>query len=178
MKHTRTIAFVLLPALMALACCRSGESAFGRGSKGEKEPDPLRAKERMVLVNFDGPAPPRNGDGDGYPNNYAAIGKATISIEKKDAIAGQSLRFHLTEGRFYAQFNPYNYKNSKDFPRLRGFARQYAQDPEKWKFNTYNRLRFWIKVPENVPGHNTNGRANTGIGTYVRQAYSKNLYSD
>src|SRR5438874_1289966 len=53
--------------------------------------------DRMVFQNFDGATLPVNGDGDGFPNNHPGGprgegGKTEVSLEKTDAIFGQSLR--------------------------------------------------------------------------------------
>src|SRR5262249_10611831 len=131
---------------------------------------PLYSVDRIVLLNFDGTTPPTNGDGDGYPNNLPGGGrgdggKASVTIDKADATSGHSLRAHLTEGELYLQFNPYNYKGDASFPPgPRAFAREYAQRPAQWRFNTYNRMRFWIKCPTHLPGHRSDGRFNANVG--------------
>lgn len=136
----------------------------------------------MVLLNFDDTNTPCNGDGDGYPNNYKSNkegGTATLSIEPSDAIFGHSLRMHLTEGKLYAQFNPYNYVGNGSYPPgPRAFARQYAKRAADWKFNTYDRMRFWIKVPVNGPIHATNGTNPVEFGTYVKHVKNPDHYSD
>jgi hypothetical protein len=172
----------LLPAASPLSAIPEEEQ--GGGKDKTTEGSPLLAKERMILVNFDGPTLPVNGDKDGYPNNYPFNGrdeggKAVFSIEKTDAISGQSLRAQLTSGYLYLQFNPYNgLGKSKQFPGPRAFARDYAQKPTAWKFNTYNRMRFWIKVPTNTPGHYTNGKNNSNVGTYVKRVADPDWRSD
>ncbi|HWG42127.1 MAG TPA: hypothetical protein VN688_05025 [Gemmataceae bacterium] len=141
------------------------------------------ANERIVLLSFDGTHPSTNGSEKNYPNNYPSHGgkeggKATVAIEKVDAISGHSLRMHLTEGNLYAQFNPYNEFGKPSFPSGRGFARQYGDKPKDWKLNTYNRMRFWIKVPVNGPEMGTKGHFNVEFGTYVKRVKDLDRYSD
>jgi hypothetical protein len=107
------------------------------------EDRPLERGDRITLVNFDGAVVPRNKAGDEYPTYYyrggkGSGGKFSAKLNAKDRISGKSLELSLTEGCLYAQFNPYG-------TSTRGFARDYCVDPSKWKFNTYNRMRFWIK---------------------------------
>jgi hypothetical protein len=131
----------------------------------------------MVLCDFNGPVVPRNKGGEAYPSYYANPtgrkegGKFTATIDTTDAIAGSSLRMHLTSGTLYAQFNPYG-------PKGREFARDYCAHPKKWQFNTYNRMRFWIKVPVNASPLAPTGQENMNVGTYVKQVVKANPYSD
>jgi hypothetical protein len=119
----------------------------------------------MVLVNFDGPAPPVNRAGDGYPTaeDGEFSGKFTTSIEPADAVAGGSLRMRLTAGRLKAQFTPEEPKGRKTF------TRDYSANPAAWRFNTYNRWRFWIKTPVDAAAHSTTGNTNMSVGTYARR---------
>src|SRR5262249_18203310 len=88
----------------------------------------------------------------------------TSSIETKDAIKGNSLRLKLTQGQLKAQFNPYD----KD---RWTFARDYVANPSAWRFNTYNRLTFWIKLPTPVEerSYRSNGEASITVGTYCKR---------
>src|SRR5262249_57919176 len=98
---------------------------------------PGQAPLSMVLQNFNGPAVPLDGDGDTYPNElyYPANpsnpegGHATVSLDSSAAVSGNSLLLHLTDGKLYAQFNPWNYANNPAYPSERGFARDYSQNP-------------------------------------------------
>jgi hypothetical protein len=164
------------PAL--LAADRPPAAAVREAPSGERtRTGPVYAKDRVVLVNFDGPTLPRNGDGNGYPTLGPL--KGTLGSHPTDSISGRSLRVRITEGPFGVQFNPYNYANNPRFPRgPRAFAREYAQNPSDWKFNAYNRMRFWIKVPTNGPRHFTNGQSNLEIGTYVKRVKNPDGTSD
>ncbi len=182
----RRVAFAMV---LGVAACLLADSPVAPGKatgpEGKSGVSPVYAKERLVLLSFDNPTPPQNGDGEGYPHNGSYNpqrkegGKATCSIEDTDAIAGSSLRIQLTEGKLYLQFNPYNYTGKPSYPPgPRAFARQYAPNAADWKFNTYNRMRFWIKVPTNGSGHRTNGSHNVEFGTYVKRVTNPDRYSD
>ncbi|MHB1036787.1 MAG: hypothetical protein ACYC35_20325 [Pirellulales bacterium] len=96
-------------------------------------------------VDFDGPQLPRNRAGDTYPSQYQGEGgRAIVSLDPNDALAGRSVRFEVTQGTLYAHFNSYSADGS------RGFVREYVARPEQWRFNTYNRLAFWLKCPKNA----------------------------
>ena len=119
---------------------------------------------RMVLQNFDGPTPPTNRAGNGYPSPNAGFGRFTASISP-DAVAGNSLRLRLTDGALKAQFDP-------ESKTERTWTRDYVADPVGWRFSTYNRFRFWIKTPASTNGHLTNGAGNLNVGAHTRNAVS------
>jgi hypothetical protein len=130
----------------------------------------------MVLVNFDGPALPVNGFGDAYPRcdmeqDEADGGVFTSAMNRVDAVSGSSLQMSLTSGRWKARFAPEGYKGKKQF------TRDYCADPAGWRFNTYNRLRFWIKLPLSAPPHFTDGKTNVAVGTYVNRVHNANMAS-
>lgn len=52
---------------------------------------------------------------------------------------------------------------------VRHFAREYLKTGT-WAFNTYNRLRFWIKTPSTWKAA-TGGSENIQVGTYVRSSH-------
>jgi hypothetical protein len=128
----------------------------------------VQAADSLVHLDFNGPSYPQNGESPPalYPNQYTGEGgQAAVSLD-----AGAA-KFHRTAGRIYAQFNPYT--NS-----ARGFARDYSKEKSNWKFNTYNRLTFWVK---HGPGHepvNTDGSANIQFGTYVKRVQNADTHSD
>jgi RNA polymerase sigma factor (sigma-70 family) len=131
-------------------------------------PSPPRVA--MVLANFDASTPPTNKAGDGYPApdldplvGDASGSRFVTSIEPTDAVSGKSLRLQLTAGRLKAQFTPEEPKGRKTF------ARDLCADPAAWRFNTYNRFRFWIKAPVSAPPHSTTGNTNMSVGTYVKR---------
>lgn len=120
--------------------------------------------EVIAFQSFDGPTVPVNRAGEAYPNPYQPDngGQFTASIQSADAVAGSCLQMHLLDGWLKAQFDPNEVKG-------RGFTRQFIQQPDDWRFNTFNRFRFWIKLPAEARGHAINGRANMGLGTYVKR---------
>lgn len=125
--------------------------------------------DRMSLLDLDGPSVPVNNAGDEYPRylygEYQDVLQGGIfesSINTDDAVSGSSLQMDLTEGWLYAQFNAHNADGT------RGFAREYCVNPDAWQFNTYNRMRFWMKVPASATPHQTDGRWNFNVGTYVK----------
>lgn len=133
----------------------------------------------MILLGFDGDTLPVNRAGDGYPMPYDGRstfrregGVFTASLNRNDAVVGQSLQLRLTEGALYAQFNPFDRAGN------RSFARDYCQNPQAWQFNTYNRMRFWIKLPASATHHRTDGRANLNVGTYVKRVRDADPRSD
>ncbi len=129
------------------------------------------AAAAMTLLDFDGPQPPANKAGDGYPSQYRPSGAARLSIDGGDAVRGRSLRFEVTEGLFYAQFNPFG-------PGGKGFAREYVARPGQWRFNIYNRLSFWIKCPPNAAPLRRTGQENIQFGTYVKRVRDADRRSD
>jgi RNA polymerase sigma factor (sigma-70 family) len=131
--------------------------------------------DRAVLVNFDGPTLPMNLAGNPYPNNHVEGGPedggpARLSLNADQAVAGNCLMVELLSGRLKMQFEADNGKHHT-------FAREQAADPSRWQFNTYNRMRFWIKTPAVSPPHKTNGDANMNVGTYARRVRNANIYS-
>lgn len=127
----------------------------------------------MKWVDFNGAELPRNKAGDAYPSQYEGEGsRARVSLDDKDAIAGRSVRFEVTQKSLYAHFNPY------DADGARGFARQYVAHPDQWQFNTFNRLSFWVKCPRNAPPLMENGQENVQVGTYVKRIASADRRSD
>lgn len=126
----------------------------------------------VAFQNFDGAAVPSNRAGQGYPNPYddtGSGGRFTASIQTEDAIAGSCLQMRLTSGWLKAQFDPNEQKG-------RSFTRDFAVQPGKWQFNTYNRFRFWIKTPAAAKLYATNGQANMGLGTYVKRVQGADIY--
>ncbi len=138
------------------------------------------ATDTMVLQNFDGSSLPVDGDGDTYPNQYAGAGTATVTEDGSDAVSGSSVRFDVTAGAFYAEFDPYNYAATPGFPPAqRAFAHDYCLDPAHWKYNTYNRLMFWIQRPASATPLNLGGDFyDFQVGTYVKQIINPDPTSD
>ena len=96
----------------------------------------------MTPQNYDVSSVPVNQAGDTFPSFYGRAGSGTISLNSSDAVSGKSLQARLSSGYAQIQFNPYS-------DSTRGFAREYSVNPSGWLFNTYDRMRFWIRVPQN-----------------------------
>lgn len=132
--------------------------------------------DQVVLVNFDGASLPVNQAGRLYPRDQGAEHPAAdggvfeARLDRTQAVAGNCLHMRLTSGRVKIQFEPDNGKH-------RTFAREQAADAAYWRFNHFNRLRFWIKAPPGSPPHGTTGDANMSVGTYVKRVRAANVYS-
>ncbi|MBL8795195.1 MAG: RNA polymerase sigma factor [Planctomycetia bacterium] len=147
------------PALLSIkglgvliAVALAGSAAYFMLNRG---PEPV-----LAFQHFDGLAVPTNRAGEEYPRAFDegnAGGPFASSIDGSDAVAGKSLRMRLTAGFLKAQFDPNELKR-------RGFTRDYVARPEAWRFDTYNRLRFWIKAP---PAARPDGLVQFGVGTYI-----------
>jgi len=136
---------------------------------------PSLAGERaavMKFVDFDAPKLPVNKDGATYPNQYAGEGAAKVSLDDQDAVSGRCVRFEVTKGVFYAQFNAHNPDGS------RGFAREHLAQPARWAFNTYNRMIFWVQSPTNGRPLRTGGQQNMDVGTYTKRVRNADTHSD
>lgn len=136
------------------------------------------APPALVLADFDGPSVPVNKAGEPYPSYYFEPresgdpgGIFTASIDTNDAVKGNSLRLRLTQGLLKAQFNPHG----KD---RWTFARDYVADPAAWRFNTYNRLTFWIKLPAEARAYRADGDGNIKVGTYCKRVADPHDQSD
>lgn len=127
------------------------------------------APDAMTFLNFDGPVVPTNGFGDLYPSSTLDAGDGGVfssSINTLEAIRGGSLQMRLTMGRWKAEFMPEEKGGKKTF------ARDYAAAPASWRFNTYNRFRFWLKAPPSSAAHSNNGGSNMSVGTYVKRVHN------
>jgi len=184
----RLLCFAWAPTiLVGLSCVPDG---FDAPAPAAAPPDggvgapPLRRKAARaiataILQNFDGTTVPLNGDGDTDPSEYSGSGTARVSLDPSDAISGNSLRMDVTTGGLYAQFNPYNYAGNPGYPAgPRAFARDYTAAPSAWRFNTYNRLSFWMKRPTTASPLQTGGTQNVQVGTYVKQVTKADSQSD
>lgn len=120
----------------------------------------------LVFQNFDAATVPTNRAGQQYPHSYEPDhgGQFIASIQPADAVAGQCLQLRLLDGWLKAQFDPSE-------RRGRGFARDFALQHAAWTFNTYNRFRFWVKLPPDARPYPTNGRPNMGFGAYVKRVH-------
>ncbi|MBY0523282.1 MAG: RNA polymerase sigma factor [Gemmataceae bacterium] len=150
--------------VLAVAVLGTGAALLLRSANGP--PD------KVPLVHFNGPALPVNKLGDHFPRFCAEPdgsdgGVFQASLDGTDAIAGSSLLMRLTQGRLKVQFDPEE-KGKKTF------ARDYAAESGTWRFDTYNRLRFWLKVPSGAAPHRTDGGANMNVGTYVKRVREPN----
>jgi hypothetical protein len=130
----------------------------------------------MIFQTFDGATPPKNKEGVGYPTYYQGGnegGPLTISIDTARKIAGAgSLKLQLTSGyEFYPQWNPWD-GTSRDF------ARAYSANPAGWKFDTYNRFRFWFFAAAGGGAERSDGQHNFYVGTYVKRVTNPDPSSD
>jgi hypothetical protein len=134
----------------------------------------------MVLQTYDGSSIPTNGGGDQYPywsdGNGGEGGYFTGSLDSSDSVSGKSFKANLvarsgTGNALYAQFNPYDGQG-------RLFARTYSANPSAWKFNTYNRMTIWIKLPAESRPIETDGTTNANIGAYAKRVANYNPNSD
>ena len=150
--------------LTAMVLCLAGR--HGYPADGAKDATVMR------FLSFDGGSLPVNKEGAVYPNQYRPEGNANVALDDSDAVSGWSIRFEVTQGIFYAQFNAHNPDGT------RGFAREYVSAPGKWSFNTYNRLSFWIQCPTNATPLRTDGRPNMDLGTYVKKIQGADKRSD
>ena len=129
--------------------------------------------DAIKLLDFEGDKLPVNKAGDPYPDQYTGEGgQAKVSQVVDNPFFGKSLGFSVTAGMLYAEFNAHNPDGS------RGFAREYVANPSAWKFNTFNRLSFWIKSPKNAAPLAEDGNGSVQIGTYIKTVANADMYSD
>jgi len=107
-------------------------------------PSALDSKEKYLWSQY---------DGDGGP------GTATLSTDTVKS-GSKSIKDTITSGDHYLQFRPTIGSSTKNL-------RDFVIPPSAWQYDTFNRMRIWVKVP---PGFTkwTGGQSNTQIGTYVR----------
>jgi hypothetical protein len=142
-----------------------------RSAQGHEYRDGSSSSNAMVLQDFNGQNVPRNRAGDPYPSVYTGEGSTgTVRLNTSDAIAGNSLEADITAKGLYLQFNPFE-------GPTRGFARDYSADPGAWRFNTYNRMSFWIKRPRSASPLFSGGRQNVQFGTFVKRVANADRYS-
>lgn len=131
---------------------------------------------KMVFQDFDGSTPPKNNEGVGYPTYYQSSnegGPLNISVDVNKKIGGaSSLRLRLISGsEFYPQWNPWD-------GTTRDFARSYSANPADWKFNTFNRFRFWFWISDKAASEKNDGTQNYYLGSYVKRVTDMDPYSD
>jgi hypothetical protein len=98
-----------------------------------------------------------------YVNDfYAGPDPGVASIDSVAHDGTKGLKLHVTGGSLYLGFLPNN--------GTWHFMHEYTQPASGWTLNTYNRMRFWFKVPKGVNA-DTGGRSNFEFGTYL---HSKN----
>jgi hypothetical protein len=129
--------------------------------------------QSFLFLDYEGTTLPLVDFGDGDLRSYPLAGSngpGTITIDSQDAISGQhSIRYTLNSGLAYPEWDPYNYGRSrKGVTSPRGFAREFADNPAGWQFNTYDRLEFWVKVGTNGGAADTQGDHNAEFGGYVK----------
>lgn len=99
-----------------------------------------------------------------YTNDFYAgpdPGLASIvSTDKHDGIS--SANVHVTGGNVYFQFYPNDGVSWH-------FMREYTQPSASWTLNTFNRMRFWVKIPSSM-SKSPAGQCNVQLGTYLRKS--------
>ncbi|MDB5047947.1 MAG: hypothetical protein JWO30_1018 [Fibrobacteres bacterium] len=134
------------------------------------------AAEAMKFLDFEGTAIPKNHAGEFYPDQYTGEGgEAKINLNLptvQDLFFDKRVDFEVTKGTLYAEFNAHNADGT------RGFAREYVPTPSAWKFNTYNRLSFWMKNPVNGAVMAKDGTGSMEFGTYTKQVQNADDHSD
>jgi hypothetical protein len=201
MLYQRSNAFLRSASLIVAAVtpiseiggCRAEEPLAQRTAEHVTKSSAAGASDPQRTVvsyqNFNSAQVPRNGDGNTYPSWWQGDGEGgqfVARINTTDAVSGHCLQLDLqntagADNMLYAQFNPYNYDSANglyDVLPKRGFARDYAVDAAQWRLNTYNRMRFWIKVPFNAAGLRIDGIENYHVGTYVKRANHADQNSD
>jgi hypothetical protein len=93
-----------------------------------------------------------------------------VTLERTGGVTGGCVRFEMTQGRFYPQLNAHNADGT------RGFAREYVAGT--WRWNTYNRLSFWIQVPTSNRPMDRSGRETMQVGTFVKRIQGQDAHSD
>jgi len=131
---------------------------------------PAEEAPPLKLAAFDGESLPLNKAGVPYVSQYRPAGEATVTLERSGGVSGGCVKFELTQGDFYPQFNAHNADGT------RGFAREYVDGT--WRFNTYNRMSFWIQVPRNARPLARGGRETIQFGTYVKRIQGEDNRSD
>jgi hypothetical protein len=108
-----------------------------------------------------------------------ACSQASIAVTTEDSHGGgASLKYELTDAlagnaphgsSAYLRFRP-----ETDIDYGRHNASEYITSG-KWKFDTYNRMRFWVKVPPAFAKEFRAGwgRANMNVGTYIRSSHGR-----
>ncbi|MEX0300220.1 MAG: LamG-like jellyroll fold domain-containing protein, partial [Kordiimonas sp.] len=135
------------------------------------------ALKNFILTDFNNGALPENGAGAGYPSVYGEGGSTgTLSLTSEDAIMGDALKYEVDTGYIYLQFNAHHSVG-------RGYAREFAEDQtQTWEFDTYNRMRLWVKLPDTdeMDGISSNGAftGDTNVGTYIKNTTTNDPYSD
>lgn len=131
---------------------------------------------QIEFQNFDGPSYPMNKERVQYPAQYSSStegGSQTLTLDSSKKVAGaSSLKVRLNSGNeLYIQWNPWDGVN-------REFARYYVSNPDAWKFNTFNRFKFWFWVPTTASVESRDGRHNFYLGTYVKRVTNYSRQSD
>ncbi|MDO5970281.1 hypothetical protein Q4Q35_10735 [Flavivirga aquimarina] len=166
--HTYNVLLLLL--LLFFTSCSSNEinrfnSNILDNSNGQeiKESIILSDFERdgVIIINPNQPQDQHKYLFNIYPNSSKSIGKTELSSSY--SVSGdKSLKAIMTRGPLYLQM--YNYSQT-DY--VWHWTRQHIDEGQEWKENTYNRLRFWIKLPEGIERKIT-GQPNLHFGTYFR----------
>jgi len=106
----------------------------------------------------------------GIPSERGEGGDGVISISKSDAVSGSSLLNHMMSGRLYMAW--WNNDGTSWH-----FAHETKADKATWKFNTYNRMVLWIKMPNYPQPYEKDGGNGIELGTYVKRITNEDPYS-
>ena len=118
--------------------------------------------ETIPSTNVDGTTPENTLEWNQYESdNTAGPDPGSESIDVGGGIFGSNaLKIRVDSGNLYMQH--YSAVSNTRWAWLREFAKS------TYELDTYNRLRFWLKMPSGALSRSSNGSANLHFGTYVR----------
>jgi len=112
-------------------------------------------------------------------NSRRACSQGGVSVTTEDSHDGAaSLKYELTDvvlGKGGQGSSAYlRFRSMTDTDYVRHNAREYLTSGT-WKFDTYNRMRFWVKVPPEFGKEFRagGGQNNMNIGTYIRSSHGR-----
>jgi hypothetical protein len=161
----RKVAFTLLLLLLPLFfLCQGGKALaqtilldnFESSSIRVVDPTQQAPSSRYLWNQYEGD--PTEGPDPGVEN----------IVTEMSHDGSHSLKITVTGGNVYLQFFP----NDGSVWRNMG---EFTQPSSSWQMNTYNRMRFWMKVPQGVTKAG-GGRPDLQIGTFIRSSKGS-LYS-
>ena len=112
-------------------------------------------------------------------NSGRACSRGDLTITREDFHAGgAALKYTATDqvlGHGAQSSSAYlRFRSMTDSDNARHNAREFVTSGN-WKLDTYNRLRFWIKVPRAFANEFRPGRgySNMNVGTYIRSSHGR-----